>query len=174
MWSLLEQKPLSRLGKLSRARSHEAILELASAYSLDKNEIYFDRDPHMFTSILDYYRCYSHFTQHKYNAMTEREKTRSTRPIDAKLSKKLCLWIMFDIKISHYQTPLYQRSNISDILKCFVNDTSKTFDIIDRLEKPEILSNWNFWIIWNLCKRIFIFPIFIQGHSVRTFSVRGL
>ena len=59
MWSLLEQKPLSRLGKLSRARSHEAILELASAYSLDKNEIYFDRDPHMFTSILDYYRCYS-------------------------------------------------------------------------------------------------------------------
>ena len=59
MWSLLEQKPLSRLGKLSRARSHEAILELAEAYSLDKNEIYFDRDPHMFTSILDYYRCYS-------------------------------------------------------------------------------------------------------------------
>ena len=79
MWSLLEQKPLSRLGKLSRARSHEAILELAEAYSLDKNEIYFDRDPHMFTSILDYYRCYSvyrysHFTQHKHNAMTEREK----------------------------------------------------------------------------------------------------
>ena len=27
-------------------------------------------------------------------------KTRSTRPIDAKLWKKLCLWIMFNIKIS--------------------------------------------------------------------------
>ena len=38
--------------------------------------------------------------------------TRSTRPIDAKLSKKLCLWIMFDIEISHYQTPPYQRFKI--------------------------------------------------------------
>ena len=36
---------------------------------------------------------------------------------------------------------LLKIKNISDILKCFVNDTSKTFDIIDRLEKPEILSN---------------------------------
>ena len=74
MWSLLEQKPLSRLGKLSRARSHEAILELAEAYSLDKNEIYFDRDPHMFTSILDYYRCYSVDIHISHNVMTEREK----------------------------------------------------------------------------------------------------
>ena len=46
MWSLLAQKPLSRLGKLSRAKTHETILELADAYSLEKNEIYFDRDPH--------------------------------------------------------------------------------------------------------------------------------
>ena len=56
MWSLLGQKPLSRLGKLSRAKTHETILELADAYSLEKNEIYFDRDPHLFPSILNFYR----------------------------------------------------------------------------------------------------------------------
>ena len=56
MWSLLGQKPLSRLGKLFRAKTHETILELADAYSLEKNEIYFDRDPHLFPSILNFYR----------------------------------------------------------------------------------------------------------------------
>ena len=56
MWSLLSQKPLSRLGKLSRAKTHETILELADAYSLEKNEIYFDQDPHLFPSILNFYR----------------------------------------------------------------------------------------------------------------------
>ena len=35
-------------------------------------------------------------------ACSLRTLTRSTRPIDAKLWKKLCLWIMFDIKIFHY------------------------------------------------------------------------
>ena len=83
--------------------------------------------------------------------------TRSTRPIDAKLWKKLCLWIIFNIKISLYQTPLYQRPNISDILKCFIDNTSKTFDMIDRIKLPAILGNWNFWIIWNLCDLIWSF-----------------
>ena len=36
--------------------------------------------------------------------------TRSTRPIDAKIWKRLGLWIMFNIKISLYQILLYQRS----------------------------------------------------------------
>ena len=83
--------------------------------------------------------------------------TRSTRPIDAKLWKKLCLWIIFNIIISLYQTPLYQRPNISDILKCFIDNTSKTFDMIDRIKLPAILGNWNFWIIWNLCDLIWSF-----------------
>ena len=56
MWKLLQQKPLSRLGKLSKARTHETILSLCSAYCLEKNEIYFDRDPAMFNTILNYYR----------------------------------------------------------------------------------------------------------------------
>ena len=89
MWSLLEQKPLSRLGKLSRARSHEAILELASAYSLDKNEIYFDRDPHMFTSILDYYRCYSvdiHILNNT-STMQRDENHKSTTPCHVQCGK---------------------------------------------------------------------------------------
>ena len=42
-------------------------------------------------------------------------RTRSTRPIDAKLWKRLCLWIMSNIKISLYQTPPYQGSKIFQI-----------------------------------------------------------
>ena len=56
MWNLLEKRPLTRLGKLSRAKTHESIIELVDAYSLEKNEIYFDRDPLTFNSILNYYR----------------------------------------------------------------------------------------------------------------------
>ena len=37
MWKLLEKKPLTRLGKLARARSHEDILNLVDAYSLVNN-----------------------------------------------------------------------------------------------------------------------------------------
>ena len=73
-------------------------------------------------------------------------RTRSTRPIDAKRWKRLCLWIMFNIKISLYQTPPHQRFKI--------------FQTFWNL-KPEILSNWYFWIIWYLCERILIFSIFI-------------
>ena len=56
MWKLLQQKPLSRLGKLAKAKTHEAILSLCSGYCLDRNEIYFDRDPGIFNTILNYYR----------------------------------------------------------------------------------------------------------------------
>ena len=41
--------------------------------------------------------------------------TRSTRPIDAKLWKKLYLWIMFNIKTSHFHL------HISDIKKCITD-----------------------------------------------------
>ena len=45
-------------------------------------------------------------------------KTRSTRPIDAKLWKRLCLWFIFNIKIFLYLTPpsISKIQNISDIL----------------------------------------------------------
>ena len=56
MWKLLQQKPTSRLGKLAKAKTHEAILELCESYCLDKNEVYFDRDPALFSLILNYYR----------------------------------------------------------------------------------------------------------------------
>ena len=56
MWKLLERKPLTRLGKLARAKTHEDILNLVDAYSLANNEIYFDRDPVTFNCILNFYR----------------------------------------------------------------------------------------------------------------------
>ena len=56
MWTLLEKRPLTRLGMLAKARNHESIIKLVDSYSLDENEFYFDRDPINFNSILNYYR----------------------------------------------------------------------------------------------------------------------
>ena len=56
MWKLLEKRPLTRLGMLAKARTHENIIKLVDSYSLDDNELYFDRDPMNFNSILNYYR----------------------------------------------------------------------------------------------------------------------
>ena len=56
MWSLLERRPLTRLGMLAKARTHQTIIRLVDSYSLEENEIYFDRDPLTFSMILDYYR----------------------------------------------------------------------------------------------------------------------
>ena len=52
----VEKRPLTRLGMLAKARTHEDILKLVDAYSLADNEIYFDRDPMTFNSILNFYR----------------------------------------------------------------------------------------------------------------------
>ena len=56
MWAMLEKRPLTRLGLLAKAKTHDDILSLVDAYSLAHNEIYFDRDPITFNGILDFYR----------------------------------------------------------------------------------------------------------------------
>ena len=56
MWKMLEKRPLTRLGMLAKAKTHEDILNLVDAYSLTKNEFYFDRDPTTFNCVLDFYR----------------------------------------------------------------------------------------------------------------------
>ena len=50
---------------------------------------------------------------------------------------------MLNVKISLYQKPPLKIQTILDIY-----DTSKSnmFDIIDWIELPEILGNWNLWI----------------------------
>ena len=37
-WAVLERRPLTRLGQLAKARTHQAILRLVDAYSLPDNE----------------------------------------------------------------------------------------------------------------------------------------
>ena len=56
MWKMLDKRPLTRLGMLAKARTHEDILNLVDAYSLADNELYFDRDPATFNCVLNFYR----------------------------------------------------------------------------------------------------------------------
>ena len=56
MWTLLQKHHTTRLGKLSRAFTREAILALADDYNLEENEYYFDRHPRTFNNILNFYR----------------------------------------------------------------------------------------------------------------------
>lgn len=56
MWKVFKPRILSRLGRLSRAKTHEEILALVDTYSLEDNEFYVDRDPGSFNCILNYHR----------------------------------------------------------------------------------------------------------------------
>ena len=53
---MLEKRPLTRLGMLAKAKTHQDIVNLVDAYSLVDNEIYFDRDPATFNCVLNFYR----------------------------------------------------------------------------------------------------------------------
>ena len=60
--------------------------------------------------------CSTTSAEHQFTDWAMAKITRSTRPIDAKLWKKLCLRIMFNIKISLHQKPPYLRSKILKML----------------------------------------------------------
>ena len=57
MWTLLQKHHTTRLGKLTRAFTREAILALADDYNLETNEYYWDRDSTNFSAILSFYRA---------------------------------------------------------------------------------------------------------------------
>ena len=56
MMSKLANVPISRLGKIAVANTQEEILSLCDAFSIEDNEIFFDRDPKSFNLILNFYR----------------------------------------------------------------------------------------------------------------------
>ena len=63
-WDKLESLPHSRLGKIRFASSMQEIDELCDGVNVDKNEIYFDRSPRSFETIVDYhYSSYLHMDQ---------------------------------------------------------------------------------------------------------------
>ena len=54
--SKLSKAPLSRLGKIAAANTHDELLSLCDAFSIEDNEVFFDRDPKSFKFVLNFYR----------------------------------------------------------------------------------------------------------------------
>ena len=52
---LLIKYPTTRLGKLVNLKSTQEILNLCDDYDIDRNEYYFNRDPFLFNTILNYF-----------------------------------------------------------------------------------------------------------------------
>ena len=56
LWSTLEKKPRTRLGKLAMALTHEEIIDCCDSYSLDDNEYFFNFQTRSFKNILNFYQ----------------------------------------------------------------------------------------------------------------------
>ena len=56
LWSTLEKKPRTRLGKLAMAFTHAEIIDCCDSYSLVDNEFFFNIQTRRFKNILNFYQ----------------------------------------------------------------------------------------------------------------------
>lgn len=56
LWTTISKLPDTRLARIKYATNNEELMVLCDDFDLEKNEFYFDRDPLLFDTVINYYR----------------------------------------------------------------------------------------------------------------------
>ena len=136
-WKTLEKLPTSRLGKMSRIRYTNDMQEmnnLCDELHIQENEIYFDRSPHTFNCIIDFYR-------------TNKLHLLNNTCVNS-VSEELIYWGIDDVFFEQCCNLKYHQ-NKEDLFK----ETEKIVQLLkEQVEDEEILTRClnNKKIIWNI------------------------